>query len=91
MRKYRLIREDDENEPEWVATYQLGTTEYDDELEDNSSTEVYLHAVDFEHAAGLDDLPQFFQNGTAQAFFQRQLIQRAAVNLFRLGHTASPI
>lgn len=36
--------------PEWVASYYLSDTEYDDTMEDDNTQEVIFNAVDFDTA-----------------------------------------
>lgn len=47
----QLLFEDNEDGPEWVATYHLGYSEFDDDLDSDETTEVIFNAPDFDMAA----------------------------------------
>ena len=46
----RILFEDKDEGPEWVAVYYLGSDELDDSFEETDKTEIILNAVDFEAA-----------------------------------------
>lgn len=46
----RVLFEDKEDGPEWVATYALSYSELDDEFEDTDHVEAIFNAEDFETA-----------------------------------------
>lgn len=46
----RILFEDVDEGPEWVAVYYLGSEELDDSFEETDKTEIILNAVDFETA-----------------------------------------
>lgn len=49
MNRTRLLIEEDEG-PEWIAVYYLGSATLDDNLTDEDTIEISLHAEDFETA-----------------------------------------
>ena len=47
----RILFEAEDEGPEWVVVYYLGSNEFDDEFESNDTTEIILNAESFELAA----------------------------------------
>lgn len=50
MNRKRIIFEDVDEGPEWVATYHLGYSDFDDEIKNNDITEISFNAEDFDTA-----------------------------------------
>ena len=46
----RILFEEEDNGPEWIVVYYLGSNDIDDDFEDNSTTEIVLNAPNFDVA-----------------------------------------
>lgn len=46
----RILFEEEDTGPEWIATFHLGNLEFDDDFEDSNMVEIVLNAIDFDKA-----------------------------------------
>lgn len=46
----RILFEAEDEGPEWVVVYHLGSPEFDDDMEGSETTEIVLNAIDFDTA-----------------------------------------
>lgn len=46
----RILFEEEDKGPEWIATYYLGSSEFDDDFDETDITEIVLNAIDFDTA-----------------------------------------
>ena len=50
-RTYLLIEDTSSDDPTWIVTFYMGSSEYDDDLETSDTREVSITAADFSTAA----------------------------------------
>ena len=51
MERKRILFDDNETGPEWVVTYHLGYSDFDDDIDNNDVVEIILNAPSFDTAA----------------------------------------
>lgn len=50
INRKRILFEAEDEGPEWVVVYHMGSTEFDDDMNNSETTEITLNAPDFETA-----------------------------------------